>query len=383
MKAARAPPADFSLLDSVPDAMVIADGTGRIVFANGLAEELFGWPHGALVGQTLEALVPARFRAAHAVHRSGYQGAPRVRPMGLGIDLFALRSDGREFPAEISLSPLAIAGGRYVIAAVRDVSERRRLEERARLYRQAQESVRERDAFLSAASHELRTPVTGLQLQLELLLRAARRPGGALPAAVATRLAALERQSRRIGVLVNELLDVSRLRRGQLELRVEELDLAALARQVVSRLSGERRDTAVAVRADGPVTGRWDRARLEQLLASLLSNALKFGQSKPVEVRVAGDADQARIEVQDQGIGIALGDQERVFGRFERAAPRQHFGGLGLGLYLAREIVEAHGGAIDLASAPGAGTTVTVLLPRAPGAPRPAGPTAEGSEMRH
>lgn len=367
MTALRLPPADFSLLESVPDAMVIADRDGRVVHLNGLAEALFGWPRAELLGQPIEVLLPARLRAMHQLHRHGYQAAPRPRPMGLGLDLSGVRRDGREFAAEISLAPLEVAGERYTIAAVRDVTERKEIEGRALLYRRAQREVRERDEFLSVASHELRTPVTALQLQLQVLQRAAGQSGGALPASVAAKLVALERQSRRIGLLVNELLDVSRLRLGRLELRLEETDLAAIAREALVRLGEQGLDVRGAVVASAdPVVGRWDRVRLEQVMASLLSNALKFGQSKPVEIAVGGDGERARLEVRDHGIGIPAADQERIFQRFERAAPVHHFGGLGLGLYIAREIVEAHGGAIDLASAPGAGTTVTVTLPRHP-----------------
>jgi PAS domain S-box-containing protein len=359
---------DFSLLESVPDAMIITHRDGRIVHVNTVAEALFGWARAELVGSPIEVLLPARFRAMHQVHRSGYHAAPRTRPMGLGLDLFGLRKDGEEFAAEISLSPLSVGGEVYAIAAVRDVTERKKLEQRAQLYRKAQEEVRERDEFLSIASHELRTPVTALQLQLQLIQRAAGRPGGALPEALAVKMDALERQCRRIALLVNELLDVSRLRLGRLELRLEEIDLVELAREAVAHLveEGIRLGSRIDIVGEGAAIGRWDRLRLEQVVTNLLSNAIKFGESKPITVEVGADLERARLTVRDQGIGIEPGDQDRVFGRFERAVSTEHFGGLGLGLYIAREIVVAHGGIIHLASRPGAGTTFTVDLPRVP-----------------
>jgi PAS domain S-box-containing protein len=361
-------PVDFSLLESVPDAMVISHPDGRIVYVNAVAEKLFGWPRAELVGHPVEVLLPARFRAMHQIHRGGYHAAPRTRPMGLGLDLFGLKRNGEEFAAEISLASMQVGGHAYAIAAVRDVTERKRIEQRAQLYHKAREEVRERDEFLSIASHELRTPVTALQLQLQLIQRAAVRPGADLPGVLGEKLEALERQCRRIAALVNELLDVSRLRLGRLELRLEEVDLAAVARESAAQLSEDSRrlGSRIELKCAGPATGRWDRLRLEQVIMNLLSNAIKFGQGNPITVEVAADTDLARVLVRDQGIGIAPADQERVFGRFERAVPTQHFGGLGLGLYIAREIVEAHGGTIQLTSLPGAGTTFTVELPRSP-----------------
>jgi PAS domain S-box-containing protein len=362
------PGVDFALLESVPDAMVIAHHDGRIVYANAVAERLFGWERAELLGHPIEVLMPARFRGMHQIHRTGYQAAPRTRPMGLGLDLYGLRKNGEEFSAEISLAALPVGDELYTIAAVRDVTERKKLESRAQLLRRAQEEVRERDEFLSIASHELRPPVTALQLQLQLLLRAAGRQGGTAPELLAHKVEGLERQCRRIAVLVNELLDVSRLRLGRLDLRHEELDLAEVARDTVAHLleEGIRLGSAIVVAAPEPVPGRWDRVRLEQVITNLLSNALKFGQGKPVTVSVSADGDWARVTVRDEGIGIERADQARVFERFERAVSPHHFGGLGLGLYISREIVQAHGGVIRLQSEPGAGTTFTVELPRAP-----------------
>ncbi len=356
---------DFALLEAVPDAIVIVDGRdGAIAWVNRLAEELFGWPRQELLGKPVEVLVPRRLREAHAGHRGGYERAALTRPMGLGLDLYGLRRDGSEFAAEISLAPLELEGRRYAVAAVRDVTERRKLEERARLWRQAQEEVRERDEFLSVASHELRTPVAALQLQIQTLQRASRAGGDPLPRPVLDRLETLERQTRRIALLVNDLLDLSRLRMGKPELKREEMDLAELVREAVEHFREiVPPGTELAFRADGPCPGRWDRLRLEQVVTNLLVNAVKFGAGRPISISVELDADRAWLAVEDRGIGIAEEHHERVFGRFERAVPSQQFAGLGLGLWIARQLVEAHGGTIHLRSSPGAGSTFTVELP--------------------
>ncbi len=361
---------DFEVLDSVPDALVIADDQGIIRFANQSAEGLFGYPRADLTGQPIEVLLPARYRVMHEVHRASYQSAPRRRPMGLGLDLSGLRKDGTEFPAEISLAPIQVDGISCTIAAVRDVAERRKVEERARLWRKAQEEVRERDEFLSIASHELRTPITALQLQLQLLQKATQRLQGTAPQLLDPRLRSLERQTRRLAQLVNELLDVSRMSLGRLELRHEESDLAEIARQAATQVEPEvgRSGSRLALDLE-PTPGRFDRLRLEQVVGNLLVNAGKFGEGKPVALRVRNDGAFVVLAVSDQGIGIAPEHQARVFERFQRAVPAQHFGGLGLGLYVARRIVEAHGGTIEVTSEAGAGATFTVRLPREPLAP--------------
>jgi PAS domain S-box-containing protein len=374
---------DLDILESLPDALVIADDQGVIRYLNGSAEQLFGYAPQELQGQPIEILLPARYRVMHQVHRASYQGAPRRRPMGLGLDLSALRKDGTEFPAEISLAPIVVDGARCTIAAVRDVAERRKTEEQARLWRKAQDEVRERDEFLSIASHELRTPITALQLQLQLLQRTTQRLQGATPQLLDPKLRSLERQIRRLALLVNELLDVSRMRLGRLELRYEELDLAEIAREAAGHVEVDvgRSGSQIAYDLE-PVHGKFDRLRLEQVVSNLLVNAGKFGQGKPVALRVRPDGAYAVLEVSDQGIGIAPEHQARVFERFQRAVPAQHFGGLGLGLYVARQIVEAHRGSIDVASAPGAGSTFTVRIPREPPA-LPAVPTEEQRPALH
>lgn len=241
--------------------------------------------------------------------------------------------------------------------------------ENARLYHEAQEAIRVRDEFLSIASHELNTPLTPLMMNLQRLQRTVSTGAGAQVMAdeqLVRVVDVAQRQTKRLARLVNELLDISRIRLGRLELNPEEVDLGNVVRDVVERLGDEPAwmdSGPPKVHVEGPVMGQWDRSRLEQVVANLLTNAARFGQGKPVVVTVSAHNGEAWLEVRDRGIGIAPEASQRIFERFERAASR-NFGGLGLGLYIVRQIVEAHGGSIGVESALGVGSTFTVKLPR-------------------
>ena len=169
----------------------------------------------------------------------------------------------------------------------------------------------------------------------------------------------------RLERLINELLDVARISTGRMGMDREEMDLSALAREVVERFAddSERAHAPLALAAAAAVVGSWDRLRLDQVLTNLVANAIKYGAGHPIDVEVGGDREQAVVRVRDRGIGIGAEDQERIFGRFERAVSQRHFGGLGLGLWIVRQIVEAHGGSITVESTPGKETTFTVALP--------------------
>ncbi|ATB29637.1 ATP-binding protein [Melittangium boletus] len=235
----------------------------------------------------------------------------------------------------------------------------------ARAFVAVTEAVRLRDDFLSVAGHELKTPLSALRLQIQMLGRMTRDVAASQD--LAQRVARAERTSERLGALVDELLDAGRITSGRLKLEREEMDLAQLTRDAVGRMTDAlgRGGSEVRLIADEEVVGRWDRVRLEQVLGNLLSNAAKYGRGRPVEVRVErGGRGAVRLVVKDQGIGIAPVDQPRIFERFERAVTDRQFTGLGLGLWISREIIDAHGGSIQVHSAPGEGATFTVELPR-------------------
>jgi PAS domain S-box-containing protein len=233
-----------------------------------------------------------------------------------------------------------------------------------------EQAVAARDQFLSIASHELKTPLTSMVLQLQSLLRTSR-PAAEQDPRLEQKLKAVTRSTERLGELVNKLLDVSRITAGALEIVPESVDLASLVREVAARFAEVLAESGspLLLRAPEPVVGSWDRMRLDAIVANLVSNAIKYGEGKPIEVEVDGDPATARLRVRDRGIGIAAEDQVRIFERFERAVPDRHYGGFGVGLWIARLIAEAHGGGIRVESSKGEGSTFIVELPRQPRAP--------------
>lgn len=235
----------------------------------------------------------------------------------------------------------------------------------ARLLRETQRAVRLRDDFLSVASHELRTPMTSLSLRIDLLLRAVAAGRPISNEALEWALARISRSSNRLERLIEELLDVTRIEQGKMTLSRGQVDLATLVRGVAEHFELDLTSArcTLSLESDAEVTGHWDARRLEQVVSNLLANAIKFGAGHPIEVGIRDAGGMAELTVGDHGIGIDPARLPHVFDRFERAVSNLHYGGLGLGLYVARSIVEAHGGTIRVASQPGMGSEFTVTLP--------------------
>ena len=241
--------------------------------------------------------------------------------------------------------------------------------ENARLHRETIEALRLREDFLSVASHELYTPLASLNLVLETLAptTTTRVPLAPLDPEVLQKSVDLaRRQGGRLARLIGELLDVSRLSSGRLPLDLAQVDLTSLTSEVLQRfaLDFARARCTASFEGGHPVLGRWDRSRLDQVIANLLSNAIKFGPGQPIEVAVMERQGVACIRVKDNGIGVALLEQAKIFDRFRRGVSSANYGGLGLGLYICRGLVEAHAGTISVqSSGPGAGAAFTVELP--------------------
>ena len=246
-------------------------------------------------------------------------------------------------------------------------AEQKTQEERVRTA-QAREALRERDEFISVAAHELRTPLTALQLKvqgLERVIRTGASADGGAKAMTTSRLEGALRQIERLARLVERLLDVSRIAGGRLELSAEEFDVTTVLRQVTDdfRESAAAAGSEIHLEAPAGLMVTWDRLRIEQVLVNLLSNAVKYGRGRPIRVRLDAARDRVRLSIADEGIGIAPEDAEKIFSRFGRAAPVRNYGGLGLGLYIAKHIVEAHGGTIEVSSHVGRGSTFVIDLP--------------------
>ena len=346
------------LIEAAPDPMVIVDGDGTIVLSNRQVDRVFGYEPGELVGSPVERLVPERFRSGHVAQRGGYIAAPVVRGMGQGRELYAVRKDGEEFPVEISLSPIDTDEAALVAAAVRDVSERHRIQETA---------DRIREEFLATVSHELRTPLTSIVGYTELLGDLDESEIGPQARRM---LQIIDRNARRELRLVNDLLTLAQLQEKGMEITLAPVDLEGVVRAAVedARLAARRRGVEVVVEprlgADLSVAG--DAQRLGQVVGNLLGNAVKF---TPPGGRVvlgldAGPAGAVELCVTDTGPGMTPEEIAQVFDRLYRApsAVRDQVPGAGLGMAIARAVVEAHGGSIEVLSRPGAGTTVVVRL---------------------
>lgn len=275
----------------------------------------------------------------------------RDRDSVLGAITFVLAGDGRRYTHEDLVMGEQL--GERAGAAIAN----------ARLYEEARRAVTLRDEFLSIAGHELRTPLAAISLHLQSMLRS---PDEMSMVRVRERITKLIGQSERLAALIEDLLDVTKLMSGRVELEPRDLDLGALVKQCVERMRDEFDRAATPLQLQlASVRGRWDRSRLDQITTNLLSNALKYGRGQPVSVEVSLDDECAVLAVTDRGIGIAPEDHARIFERFERAVSPRNFGGFGLGLWIVRQLVEAHAGTIAVTSALGAGATFTVTLPMA------------------
>ncbi|MCP3138216.1 ATP-binding protein [Pyxidicoccus xibeiensis] len=259
------------------------------------------------------------------------------------------------------------------LALIEEVSQRGGLAiDAARLYRRSREATQAREEFLSIASHELKTPLTSLKLHLQSLEREARRPRPGTESVRITRLLHLaDRQLNRLREHIDNLLDVSRILTGRMELHFGDVELSEVVGEVLAGLNEElsRGRIPVQFEHDGPIHARWDRPRIEQVVSNLVGNAIKYGEQKPVRVSARAQAGRVWLRVQDQGPGIAPKDRERIFQVFERAVRGTNISGFGLGLYVTRQIVQAHGGTIQVEDTPGGGTTFVVELPVDPESP--------------
>jgi signal transduction histidine kinase len=316
-------------------------------FAGAVLDVNVGSDDGMAVLRRLKEVAPATV----VVLLTGYASLPSA------LDAIRLGADG------YLVKPCDLAELKATLARAIERAERQAAEH-TRLVEQAQAATRLRDEFLGIAAHELRTPSAALRGYAQMAARAIE--GGHVdPERVRRSIDEVVRASRRLDVLIARLLDVTTLEAGKLRLDCAELDLSTLASDVVERLSEALGDHPLVLRDGGPVHVSGDATRLEQVLTNLLDNAAKFSDpGAPVEVTVTADGSEAVLSVRDRGIGIPPEVRGRVFERFRQAFDDRHHGGLGLGLYVSRQIVELHGGSIELEAPVDGGTRAVVRLPR-------------------
>jgi PAS domain S-box-containing protein len=357
------------LVENLRDyAIFFVDLSGNVGTWNSGAEQVTGYRPDQIVGRHFSILyTPEEVK----------EGRPRldleiaVRDWRVEYEGWRLRKDGSRFQAEVAMWVLYNDSGMTVgfIVSIKDVTERNRVQEERALRLAAESALRERDDFLSMASHELRSPLSALKLYVQTIREEMK--SGSLERAIAKlpeRLERVEKQADRVEALISRMMTVSIVAAGHIKLDLQNVDLSALASAVIAdmREAARQANCKVSLQTSGPVEGFWSREHIEEIVRNLLQNAFKFGRAQPVHVEVGADQTYAWLTVKDHGIGIAQADQERIFERFQRAVDPRNYGGFGLGLWISRQVAKASRGDLSVSSTLGQGATFTLLLPRSP-----------------
>jgi PAS domain S-box-containing protein len=374
------------LLEAAPDAIIEADAEGRIVLLNPVTEKLFGYSRRELIGQPVEMLIPDEQRGKHVGNRAQYRDHPASRAMGTGLALYGKRKDGTQFPVEISLSPVKSEDGFRVTAIIRDVSDRKVIEDQLRVIqqkfaaelsatnqelerrnREIERADRLKSEFLASMSHELRTPLHTIIGFSEILAEELEGPVNEKQRRFINHI---HHDSLHLLELINDILDLSKIESGRVELRPETFALDASVEEVRTSILPQADAKSIAISAGIPagISLRADRTRVKQILLNLLSNAVKFTPAGgKISVNAALRNGFAEISVTDTGIGIPAAEHQAVFDKFYQvgATTKGVREGTGLGLAISKRLVEEHGGKIWVESQPGKGSRFLFTVPLA------------------
>jgi len=348
------------LLESAPDAMIIVDDAGEIAIVNGQTESMFGYDRKDMIGNKIEMLLPDRARKPHVGHRQNYSSSPSIRPMGAALELVGQRKDGSEFPVEISLSPVSTSKASFVSSVIRDVTNRKRMEQEIIAAQEAAvRANKANSAFLAAASHDLRQPVQALSLLNGALRRTVKDERA---------LEMIESQEHSLTAmtnLLNSLLDISRLDAGAITPDLEEFPMQRLVDRLSAEFSRQAQHKGLVFESNPCLaTVCSDPNLLSEIIQNLVANAIRYTDRGKVAVRCIERDGRCHIEVEDTGIGIAEDQLEAIFMEFYQVRSKGGAKeGFGLGLAIVRRLADLLGHEIEVKSDVGTGSCFTVKLP--------------------
>lgn len=356
-----------AIVESSGDAIVSKTLEGIITSWNRAAENMFGYSAAEAIGRSIRLIIPADRQQEEDYILGQIRRGEKVEH----FETVRQTKDGRQLDISLTVSPVRDSAGRVVGASkiARDITDSKRLQRQTEeLLRREQAALKElaqaltaRDEFIAVAAHELRNPLHVFRLTLELLQRVAEDPAkyAQMPRVIERATAHLSR----LTALVDRLLDVTRIRAGGFDLYREPVDLGRLVSNVAGRFLVDQDAARVSVRVETGLQGTWDKLRLEQAVTNLITNAIKYGQGKPVVIAAYKTDGQAIVTVRDEGSGISPEHLTKIFDQFERLSGNGAGQGWGLGLWITKRIVEAHGGTVQAESSVGRGSVFTIRLP--------------------